>query len=174
MRDTSVIIIDDSILSDKLSPKQQLKIIKTPIIISSSSESETEESDESNKKVITTGNGKPGVEQSKFLDINNWLSENEKVDEFSREYSFENNSFSESDDDKLNISRKHETEQKSPSGVWKVVSIESKLGKEPLRTGEDDDDEDIFPKSSRIAFDLDIQKTDLTKQNCEIGIFFYI
>lgn len=129
--DTSVIVIDDS-FNEGLNPKN-VKVLKTPIIISSTSESD-------NTSVHSTENASdPDLKAaSKYVDIDNWLSENEKLDGYSEVFSFKQNSFSESEDEKFNspkISRARKSKDDGQaSGSWQVISIESKLGKEPLRT----------------------------------------
>lgn len=127
VRDTSVIILDENIvINTSLSPNN-VKILRNPIIISSTSESE--ESEEQQIPVASKV-------KSKSADIDKWLSDNEKLDAYLEPSSHRHNSFSESDDDKLNFSCKSVKTVKSPSDDWNVVGIESKLGKELLRNPE--------------------------------------
>lgn len=129
--DTSVIVLDDS-FNEGLNP-QNVKVLKTPIIISSTSESD-------NSSLHSTENASdPDLKvASKYVDIDNWLSENEKLDGYSEVFSFKQNSFSESEDEKFNspkISRaRMSKDDGQASGSWQVISIESKFGKESLRT----------------------------------------
>lgn len=122
VRDTSVVILDESIVINTSLSLNNVKILKKPIIISSTSESE-----ESEKQQI------PITTKVKSIsaDIDKWLSDNEKLDEYSEPSVHRHNSC-ENDDDKLNSCKSAKT-VKSPSGEWNVVGIESKAGKESLR-----------------------------------------